>query len=105
MDTKRHFTIVEIQINGKKVAVTADGGRYSSTKPHSAARKAGARALRQSKASSAHVTIRETTQGSNKKIYKYKVDKKKTSAKKQKLKFEGMKKPIIAKWEYAVHKA
>lgn len=59
---KRSFTMIK---NGKKV------GRYMSSTPSSAARKAFSENY--DKAKDAIVTIQETTAGSKKKQYKYKV--------------------------------
>ncbi len=56
------------------VLVTSSGktiGRYLSKSPASAARKAGNRILKQKGQMSTHVHIKETTQGSLKKSYKY----------------------------------
>lgn len=56
------------------VLVTASGktiGRYVSKTPASAARKAGNRLLKKKKQISVHVHIKETTQGSLKKSFKY----------------------------------
>ena len=55
----------------------SDPGRYISTNPQSAARKAGSAMLKKqgtTGAASFVVTIQETTQGSQKKVYKYKYE-------------------------------
>ena len=79
----RHFTIVEV--NGKKIA----GGEGSYTgKTHSqAARKACGRACKKRKTQKLQFSLRETTQGSDKSVKKYRC---------QKLK---LKKPVTIKYK------
>lgn len=72
----RSFTIDSIYKNGNKIRFS--GGRYISSTPSGAARKAFSQALRHLQAKgrlSLEIHMRETTQGSHKKIYKYKVSK------------------------------
>ena len=74
---ERSFTIEKAMRVGKNLNVS--GGRYMSKTPVNAAKKAFSHILRQ-KDFKGRVTmeihIRETTRGSNNKIYKYKVSKK-----------------------------
>lgn len=70
----RSFTIDAIYRSGKKI--NFDGGRYISPTPSSAAKKAFTNAynfLNGNGKMMLEIHIRETTQDSNKKIYKYKV--------------------------------
>jgi hypothetical protein len=70
----RTFTIEAIYKNGHKIRF--DGGRYMSDTPSSAARKAFTQAYRHTGAKgkmSLNIHIRETTQNSLHKTYKYKV--------------------------------
>lgn len=69
----RSFTIESITRVGKKVNYT--GGRYMSERPADAVRKVFTKACttKGNKACTLQITIRETTQGSKKKTYTYKV--------------------------------
>ncbi len=70
----RSFTVDAIFRNGKKLSI--EGGRYMSTSPSGAARKAFTQAYRQLNVKgkiTLILNIRETTQGSSHKIHKYKV--------------------------------
>lgn len=70
----RTFTIEAIYRNGRKIRF--DGGRYVSDTPSGAARKAFTQAYRHTGATgrlSLEVHIRETTQGSSHKTYRYNV--------------------------------
>lgn len=74
----RSFTIEHIYHVNKRV--NFDGGRYMSATPSGAARKAFSQAFRNMKKQksariSLEVHVRETTQGSKHKTYKYKVSK------------------------------
>ena len=72
----RSFTVITINKSGKKTRT--DGGRYISKSPSSAARKAFSQYYRQHKTSgqlSLEIHIKETTQNSSGKIFKYKVSK------------------------------
>jgi hypothetical protein len=77
---KRSFTIVSVaRSSGAKKGKSNEGGRYISSTPAGAARKAFTRACRNSKISGVCtfiVTLRETTAGSSKKTYKYKLQRK-----------------------------
>lgn len=106
MSEKRHFAVVEIKIKGKKIQVNEDGGSYSAMQPHSAGRKAGARALRKFPAGTfAIVTVREKTRGSAKKSFTYKVKKVAKPAPKA-TEFDSIDKKIVKKFKhkYQVHK-
>lgn len=73
----RSFTIESIKkTNGGRVNYT--GGRFISEMPSGAARKVFTKAFHylKGKSASLKITIRETTQGSLKKEYKYRVTKK-----------------------------
>lgn len=70
----RSFTVEAVYRNGHKLRF--NGGRYLSDTPSSAARKAFTQAYRHTRTTgklSLEVHIRETTQGSLHKTYKYKV--------------------------------
>jgi len=71
----RSFTIESIKkLNGSKVKYT--GGRFESDTPVASAKKAFTKAYHHLKAKgplSLKITIRETTQNSNKKEYSYKI--------------------------------
>lgn len=70
----RTFTVEAVYRNGRKVRF--DGGRYISDSPSSATRKAFTQASRHIGATgklSLEIHIRETTQASSHKTYKYKV--------------------------------
>lgn len=62
--TKRSFTLL-----------TADGnkGRYISATPSSVAKKIGNRVLKQKKVQKITIEVKEITQNSKKKVYKYQV--------------------------------
>ena len=71
----RSFTIDKI-INANGNRIRFDGGRYLSQTPSGAARKAFSQAYRHMKAKgrlSLEIHIRETTNGSARKIFMYKV--------------------------------
>jgi hypothetical protein len=76
-DSKRSFTLVHVATNKGKVKGAENlGGRYMSHTPSGAARKAGTQVCRASNIKgqcSLVVTVRETTSGSSKKEFKYKV--------------------------------
>ena len=67
----RHFTVESMKVGGKTVHT---GGRYSG-EPSAAAKKALTSYAKEHgvKTVSAHVTVRETTQGSKHKHFSYKV--------------------------------
>lgn len=70
----RSFTIESVYKN--KTKLNYSGGRYISASPSSAAKKAFTNiynSLNTNGKMSLIITIRETTQDSNKKLYKYKV--------------------------------
>jgi hypothetical protein len=74
MSKNRTFTI-------DNSCIKVQGGRYKSSSPLSAARKAATRLFKKAKSMSAYKTsrkltfsIRETTEGSKKKIFHYKVE-------------------------------
>ena len=72
----RSFTVIALHKNGKKMR--SDGGRYISKSPSSAAKKAFSQYYRNHKtkgAFSLEIHIKETTQNSSDKIFKYKVSK------------------------------
>lgn len=72
----RSFTVVAIKKLGR--SVKTDGGRYISKTPSSAARKAFSQYYRQHKKSgqfSLEIHIKETTQNSSGKTFKYRVSK------------------------------
>ena len=75
-DGKRTFTVVKVETNSKSKKKHNLGGVYtSSTTPAVAARKAGSMICRNSSTKgqcTLYITIRETTQASNKKEYTYK---------------------------------
>jgi hypothetical protein len=67
----RSFSVVNV--NGKSVS---DGGRYMSSSPMGAAKKAGSRLLRKKGANnSVKVSVVETTRGSKNKEFSYNVKK------------------------------
>ena len=61
--SKRHFTVV---MNSK------EHGLYTSSTPSSAAKKAVSKLCANNKNKKVEFSLRETTQGSNKKVYGYK---------------------------------
>lgn len=70
----RSFTVIAIKKSGRSVKI--DGGRYISKTPSSAVRKAFSQYYRQHKKSgqfSLEIHIKETTQNSSGKTFKYKV--------------------------------
>lgn len=72
----RSFTIDAIYKQGNKTRFS--GGRYISSTPSGAARKAFSQAQRHMRHKgrlTLEIHMRETTQGSNKKMFKYKVSK------------------------------
>ena len=73
----RSFTIVKVtDIHGKKKGKANLGGRYISSTPMGAAKKAASQICRASSIKgrcTLIVTVQETTQGSGKKEYTYKV--------------------------------
>jgi hypothetical protein len=71
----RSFTVEAFYKSGKKLR--SSGGRYISSTPAAAAKKAFSQYYRNHKSGrfSLEVHIRETTQNSSHKIYKYKVSK------------------------------
>ena len=80
MDSKRSFTIVKMEkVGGGKVNYDTKDSRFISSTPAGASAKAFSHAERHCrvKCSSMKITLRETTQGSAKKEYTYRVTKKK----------------------------
>lgn len=76
MTDKRSFTIVSAGTRNKVKGAANVGGRYESTTPAGAARKAGSHICRQSAIRgqcTLYVTIQETTRGSANKLFTYKV--------------------------------
>lgn len=72
----RSFTVVAFYKGGRKLKT--NGGRYISSTPSGAAKKAFSQYFRNHKTSarfSLDVYIRETTQNTNHKMYKYKISK------------------------------
>jgi hypothetical protein len=73
----RYFTIESVEkSDGRKVNYT--GGRFKSDTPRQSASKVFSKAYHHLNASGAltlHIKLREVTQGSNKKVYHYKVSK------------------------------
>ncbi len=72
----RSFTVDAIYRSGRKTRVS--GGRYMSESPSGAAKKAFSQAYRQMRTKgrlTLEVHVRETTQGSAHKVFKYKVSK------------------------------
>ena len=69
----RSFTVITINKSGKKTR--SNGGRYISKSPSSAARKAFSQYYRNHKTMSLEIHIKETTQNSSGKIFKYRVSK------------------------------
>ena len=76
MEKQRSFTIVHVtDSNGKKKGKANLGGRFISSNPASAARKAGSQICKNTKVKgrcSLIITVKETTQGSNNKEFTYK---------------------------------
>jgi PHD/YefM family antitoxin component YafN of YafNO toxin-antitoxin module len=77
MENKRSFTIVHVEdVHGKAKGAANLGGRFLSSSPASAAKKAGTQICRASAIRgrcTLIITIRETTAGSKHKQYVYKV--------------------------------
>ena len=76
----RSFTVVALYKSGKKLKMS--GGRYIGKTPSSAAKKAFSQYYRTHKTSgrfSLEIHLRETTQNSSDKIFKYKISKVKES--------------------------
>lgn len=75
---KRSFTVVKVSSGGKSRSKSKSkshvGGRFISSSPASAAKKAGTQICRnlKGKKNSYIITIQETTQGSAKKTFSYK---------------------------------
>ena len=72
----RSFTVTSIKKSGR--SIKTDGGRYISKIPSSAAKKAFSQYYRQHKtkgAFSLEIHIKETTQNSSGKVFKYRVSK------------------------------
>lgn len=72
----RSFTVITIKKSGR--SVKTDGGRYISKSPSSAAKKAFSQYYRQHKTSgklSLEIHIKETTQNSSGKTFKYRISK------------------------------
>jgi hypothetical protein len=72
----RSFTVTSIKKSGR--SIKTDGGRYISKAPSSAAKKAFSQYYRQHKtkgAFSLEIHIKETTQNSSGKVFKYRVSK------------------------------
>ena len=71
----RSFTIVKINSSDRRVKSKSVGGRFQSSSPASAAKKAGSSVCRLNNINSSikfKIAIRETTQGSSHKIFAYK---------------------------------
>ena len=77
---KRSFTVIQVQrSSGQKKGSSNEGGRYMSKTPSGAAKKAFTRLCRESKVKGVCtfiVSLRETTAGSAKKVFKYKLQRK-----------------------------
>ena len=75
MDNKRSFTIVSVSDkNGKKKGKDNLGGRFISTTPAGAAKKAGTQICRNTKIKgrcTLHITVKETTSGKINKEFSY----------------------------------
>ena len=96
--TERTFTIVRITTPQKK-AIRIKGGRYTGD-PYSAAKKMARQACKKQKSCQVlHITLRETTSGSDKSEYTYKI--KRTKLKKPiKYKIKKGNKTITIKYKY-----
>jgi hypothetical protein len=78
MSNTRSFTVESVYRGGEKLRSEV-GGRYNSISPSNAAKKAFSMAIRSINPAgrvSLEIHLKETTQGSDKKTYKYKVTKK-----------------------------
>lgn len=76
MPEKRSFTIISVISKGKAKSSSNLGGRFLSTTPAGAARKAGSQVCRNSKIKgqcSLVITVKETTRGSSGKEFKYSI--------------------------------
>jgi len=77
-ESKRSFTVVSVKTSdGKEKGKSNLGGRFLSSTPSGASRKAATRVCRESKIKgqcSLVVTVRETTRGSLGKEYSYRVN-------------------------------
>lgn len=77
MSDHRSFTLVDVvSVKGKAKGKLNLGGRYISTSPAGAAKKAVTQVCRASKIKgqcTLHVTVRETTRGGHQKDFAYKV--------------------------------
>ena len=73
---ERSFTVDALYKGKTKLRMCSCGGRYINNTPSGAAKKAYSQYFRgKSKKSALIVHVRETTNGSDKKIYKYKISK------------------------------
>lgn len=76
MSDKRSFTVLSVSSKGKSKGKDNLGGRFLSTTPSGAARKAASQVCRNSRVKgqcSLVVSIKETTRGSSGKEFKYSV--------------------------------
>lgn len=76
MEDKRSFTVVSVSTKRNKKSASNAGGRFISTTPAGAARKAASQVCRSSAIRgqcTLYVTVQETTRGSSGKTYTYKV--------------------------------
>ena len=77
LGNKRSFTVVHVESSkGKSKSKSNEGGRYISSSPAGAAKKAFSQICRESSIKGVCtlvMTVRETTAGSDKKVYKYKM--------------------------------
>jgi hypothetical protein len=83
MSEKRSFTVVAVSVKGKDKGKNSLGGRFLSSTPSSAARKASTqlcRSLNMKGQCSVMVTLKETTRGSSGKEFKYNVKRVKLSS-------------------------
>jgi hypothetical protein len=103
MAGKRHFVIEASSIKLPK----GYQGLFESSSPYSAASKAAHSIFRLSKTKKTSVsfTIRESTQGSKKKEYKYTGTKTKYATPKDTGRKDAAGKPILAKHEYSIKSA
>ena len=75
MESKRSFKVVSVDTSNRAKGVQSEG-RYISSTPAGAARKAGSQYCRESAIRgqcTLFVTVQETTRGSNNKVYSYKI--------------------------------
>ena len=95
----RYFKI--ISVNNKK---RKDEGRYKTKgSPGDAAKKAFTQLSKKYKTNKLIFSIKETTQGSNKKIYGPYLGKKIKLKKPLEVKYKGKNKPVIIKYETKIH--